>query len=111
MKVKVPREVYEAFEHQKNLFCNLDINNQIRLFMAIPSARVHGQSKILKDYADKCPVDYIYALIHGCEPRIDTKDELAKMLKDWLDKPYVENEQVDIEEFAETIVGFFEQKT
>lgn len=110
MRMKVPPEVAEAFQYHENQWKNMSKDSINLMFMAIPCTTVHGKALVLKNFAQRNPSVYLYALVNGYVPEIDTERELTEMITAWLDKPYVGNEKRDISDFARMVVKYFERK-
>lgn len=110
MRVKVPKEVAEAFDFHHECLNGMSDDEKTLMFMTIPSARVRGKATILRNFAMENPCKYIEALINGYEPEINIQDELSNMITLWLNKPYVGNEQEDIENFAHMVTKLFQQQ-
>jgi len=110
-KVEVPYEVYRAFENLKRSWRNLLPEKEAALlFLNVGFVAQTGDMLILKEYSQKEPINYIKALANGCVP--SNKEKLIKrqltvMIQNWLDKPYVLDEKMDVENFAQEIINFF----
>ncbi len=111
MTVLVNQEVYQAFESLKVRLSNMANKDEINLLFLSIFNNANGQSdevKVLREFAINYPTKYLHALVYGYS--LDKMDVLKNMIRDWLDKPYVENEEKDIELFAERLTQFFLSK-
>lgn len=110
MTVKVPEKVAESLDklHRELHYLSEDDRNMMCLM--IPGIQVHGYAEIVKRFAKKEPTLYIKALANGYEPETKNtrEQEVAQMITAWLDKPYVNDEKTDIENFAKMVVKYFE---
>lgn len=112
MKVLVPKKVAEAFDYYKETCKNMSKDTLDLTLMAIPFSpfsKGNGQALILKEFAKESPTLYLQAIANGYEPTIDIKEEVAEMITNWLNKPYVGNEKRDIESFAKMVTTYFKQ--
>ena len=107
-KVLVPNQVYEAFENVKKTLSHVNEDDLSLIFLNIFVFGRSGDLKILKEYAMKDPTKYLHALIYGYTT--DKTEALKTILKNWLSEPYVEDEEKDVEMFAERITRFFIQQ-
>ncbi|MCG3418987.1 hypothetical protein [Oceanobacillus jordanicus] len=107
--VKLPKDVANALDFHYNQWKTMSRDSINLMLMAIPVSMVHGPAQIIKEYAKDNPTTYLRAILHGYIPEIDLSSELEKMIKVWLDKPYVDNEQRDISNFAKMVTKLFQQ--
>ncbi|GGJ51224.1 hypothetical protein [Virgibacillus salexigens] len=107
MPVRVPKKVAEAFDYHRELLEGMSEESKVLMFMSIPSSRVRGRALILKEFANKYPITFLDAVRNGYEAEIDIQAELSQMLTLWLEKPYVGNEQEDINNFAHMVTKLF----
>lgn len=111
MRMIVPVKVAKAFDYHKKMWKIMNPSDINLMFMAIPFARVSDrQTLILKKFAHQNPTLYLNAVLHGYKGHPSLEEELAEMISDWLDKPYVNDEKRDIEQFAEKVTNFFQQQ-
>lgn len=104
-KVLVPEKVYRAFENTKRAMSHIDSDQLNVLFLNIFTVGNVGDLKILKEYAKQNPTKYLQCLV--CGYTLDKQEVLRNMLTEWLSDPYVEDEEKDIEIFAERLTQFF----
>lgn len=107
-KVLIPRKVANAFDEFLRAFCKLSAEDVALMLMAIPSMNTSGNTKILKNFALENPLLYLQAIVNGYEAKISIQEELEDMLAAWLSKPYEDNEEQDIREFARKIENYFQ---
>src|SRR5690606_18152818 len=105
-----PGEVAEALDYYKERFENMTVDSMNLTLMAIPFSTVHGPALILKNFAKKHPKKYLHALVSGYRPVIDVEKEVARMIKNWLNKPYVGDVEKDIQDFAKMVVAYFKSE-
>lgn len=107
-KVLVPKEVQDAFNNVKRSLYYVT-KEELNLFlMTVPVIGKAGDLKVLAEYAKENPTQYLNALVFGYTS--NQKKVLVDMIHSWLNKPYVESEEKDVEDFAEMLITFF-QKT
>lgn len=111
--IRVPKKVADALDYYKQ---NTPTQDSLKIsLMAIPflvpSNTPNDHSLVLREFALKQPGEYLQAITNGYVPIINTREELANMINDWLNKPYKDGEQKDIKQFANKIFDFIKQQT
>ncbi|MGP4038351.1 hypothetical protein ACTWP4_00370 [Gracilibacillus sp. D59] len=109
--VKVPKEVAEAFSYHEQQFRNMPKATLHFVLMGIPFSVVHGQALVLKQYANSHPTQYLQAVLHGYVYKLDTKQELANMIEEWLNTPYEGTSREEVQMLADKIVNHFQKQT
>lgn len=107
-KVIIPRKVANALDEFLRDFCKLSAEDVALMLMAIPSMNTNGYTKILKEFAVENPLLYLQAITNGYEVELSIREELEDMLTTWLNKPYEDNEEKDIRDFARKIENYFQ---
>lgn len=108
-KVVVPDSVYKAFENTKRALRKFVTKDELNLiYLKIDLFGTTGDLKVLKDYSAEHPTEYLKALVNGYTS--ESSIEVKSMVKEWLEKPYVGNEEQDVENFAEMVTSYFLQK-
>ncbi|UOQ85673.1 hypothetical protein [Gracilibacillus salinarum] len=111
-KVKVPKEVAEAFAFYEKQLETMPKKTVHFVLMAVPFSIVHGPAEVLKRFASNDPTQYLQAILQGYEARIDIEDELTAMITEWLNEPYYQdNEREDVKMLVNSIIGHLQKQT
>jgi len=104
--VIVPAEVAEAFKFYERPYGRFDREQQRLLLMLMPnSPTIPGHpAHVLKEFALNCPTRFMEAILYGCKPHIDIKEEVSSLLNDWLNQQRNGDGQVDVGRFAAELI-------
>lgn len=117
--VSVPKEVHEAFTRLKRNWSSYLSKEEMNfMFLVLVGTYAVGDALTLKKFAANNPTTYLKALANGYTVRFsdgvkhadDTENEVASVIKRWLNTPY-EHEDInqDILKFAKELTTYFQQ--
>lgn len=110
--VTVPAHVAEAFDYHRKAWRSLDFERSKILFMLLPAnGAANPYTETLKQYALKCPTHYMKAILYGYKPQVDLKTEIAEILDDWLNKPWREGKQTELERIATELIHHIQKSS